>query len=89
MCVSTSKGLTVVLWKSMVMRGYDEMRRRAVGCGAFFHPFCSFLRGSVCDKGQKPVGPTRKLAVEPVQGYGRDYELLIGLCVDRFDEFYL
>ena len=34
------------------------------------------------------MGPTRKLAVEPVQGYGRDFEVLIGLCVNRFDRFY-
>ena len=57
--------------------------------GSFFYTFCSFLRSSVCGKGQKAVGPTRKLAVEPVQGYERDYELLIGLCVDWFDGFYL
>ena len=27
--------------------------------------------------------------MEPVQGYERDYEILIGLCVDWFDGFYL
>ena len=43
----------------------------------------------VCGKVQKAEGPTRKLAVEAVQSYGRDYEILIGLCVDRFDGFYL
>ena len=56
---------------------------------SFFHPFCSFLRSSVCGKGQKAVGPTRMLGGEPVQGYEREYELLIGLCVDLFDWFYL
>ena len=45
--------------------------------------------GKVRGKVQKIEGPTRKLAVEPVQGYGRDYEILIGLCVDWFDGFYL
>ena len=70
------------------MRGYEEMRGRVVGWGAFFHPFCSFLRSCVYGKVQKAVGPTRKLAGEPVQGYGRDYEVLIGLCVGRFDGFY-
>ena len=44
--------------------------------------------GKVRGKVQKIEGPTRKLAGEPVQGYGRDYEVLIGLCVDRFDGFY-
>ena len=29
-----------------------------------------------------------KLAGEPVQSYGRDYEVLIGFFVDRFDGFY-
>ena len=43
----------------------------------------------VCGKVQKAEGPTRKLAGEPVQGYGRDYELLIGFFVDQFDGFYL
>ena len=71
------------------MRGYEEMRGRVVGWGAFFIPFCSFLRSCGCGKVQKAEGPTRKLAGEPVQGYGRDYEVLIGLCVDRFDGFYL
>ena len=42
---------------------------------AFFIPFRS-------------EGPMQKLARDPVQGYGRDYEVLIGLCVDRFDGFY-
>ena len=55
--------------------------------GSFFHPFYSFLRSSVCYKGQKAVGPTRTLAWEPVHGYERDYELLIGLCVDWFEGF--
>ena len=32
----------------------------------------------VCGKVQKAEGPTRKLAGEPVQGYGRHYEVLIG-----------
>ena len=59
-----------------------------VGWGAFFHPFCSFLRSCVCGKVQKAEGPTRKLAGEPVQGYGRDYKLFIGFFVDRFDGFY-
>ena len=68
------------------MRGYEEMRGRVVGRGAFFHPFCSFLRSCVCGKAD---GPTRKLAGEPVQGYGRDYEVLIGFFVDRCDGFYL
>ena len=54
-----------------------------------FHPFCSFLRSCVCGKGQKDVGPTRKLAGEPAQGYGRDYEVLIGFFVDWCDGFYL
>ena len=40
-------------------------------------------------KVQKAEEPTRKLAGEPVQGYERDYEILIGLCVDWFDGFYL
>ena len=71
------------------MRGYEEMRGRVVGWGAFFHPFCFFLPGSVCGKVEKALGPTWRLAGEPVQGYERDYELLIGLCVDRFDGFYL
>ena len=35
----------------------------------------------VCGKVQKAEGPTRKLAVEPVHGFGRDYELLIGFLV--------
>ena len=42
---------------------------------AFFIPFRS-------------EGPMLKLAGEPVQGYGRDYEVLIGFFVDRFDGFY-
>ena len=71
------------------MRGYEEIRGRVVGWEAFFHPFCSFLRSCVCGKVQNADGPTRKLAGEPVHGYGRDYELLIGFFVDRFDEFYL
>ena len=54
-----------------------------------FHPFGSFLRSCVCGKVQKAEGPTRKLAGEPLQGYGRDCELLIGFFVDRFDGFYL
>ena len=70
------------------MRGYEEMRGRVVGWGAFFHPFCFFLRSSVCGKVQKDEGPTRKLAGEPVQGYERDYEILIELGVDWFDGFY-
>ena len=56
---------------------------------AFFIQFCSFLRSCVCGKGQKAEGPTRKLAGEPVQSYGRDYEVLIGFFVDRCDGFYL
>ena len=71
------------------MRGYEEMQGRVVGWEAFFHPFCSFLRSCVCGKVQMAEGPTRKLAGEPVQGYERDYEILIGLCVDWFDGFYL
>ena len=55
--------------------------------GEFFRSVTFFV--AVCGKGQKDVGPTRKLAGEPAQGYGRDYEVLIGLCVDRFDGFYL
>ena len=69
------------------MRGYEEMRGRVVGWGAFFHPFGSFLCSCVCDKVQKVEGPIRKLAGEPVQGYGRDCELLIGFFVDPFDGF--
>ena len=42
---------------------------------AFFIPFRS-------------EGPMLKLAGEPVQGYGRDYEELIVIVVDRFDGFY-
>ena len=42
---------------------------------AFFIPFRS-------------EGPMLKLAGEPVQGYGRDYEVLIVFFVDRFDGFY-
>ena len=42
----------------------------------------------VCVKVQKAEGPTGKLAGEPVQGYGRDYEIFIGFFVDRFDGFY-
>ena len=63
------------------MRGYEEMRGRVVGWGAFFHPFGSFLRSCVCGKVQKAEGPTRKLAGEPVQGYERDYEILIELVL--------
>ena len=59
-----------------------------VGWGAFFHPFGSFLCSCVCDKVQKVEVPIRKLTWEPVQGYGRDCELLIGFFVDRFDGFY-
>ena len=64
------------------------MRGRVVRCGAFFHTFGSFLRSCVCGKVQKAEGPTRKLAGEPVQGYERDYEILIELCGDWFDGFY-
>ena len=76
------------------MRGYEEMRGRVVGWGAFFIPFCSFLRscGKVCNvrgKVQNAEGPTRKLAGEPLQGNGRYYEPLIGFFVDRCDGFYL
>ena len=39
----------------------------------------------VCGKVQNAEVPTRKLAGEPVQGYGRDYELLIGFFVDWLD----
>ena len=42
---------------------------------AFFIPFRS-------------EGPMLKLAGEPVQGYGRDYEVLNVFFVDRFDGFY-
>ena len=42
-----------------------------------------------CGKVQKAEGPTRKLAGEPVEGFWRDYELLIGFFVDWFDGFYL
>ena len=55
--------------------------------GEFFRSVTFFV--AVCGKGQKDVGPTRKLAGEPVHGYGRGYELLIGFSVDWFDGFYL
>ena len=44
--------------------------------------------GKVRCKVQKIEGPTRKIAGEPVQGYVRDCELLIGFFVDRFEGFY-
>ena len=75
--------------RAITMRGYEEMRGRVVGWGAFFHPFGSFLRSCVCGKVQKAEGPTRKLDGDPVQGFSRDYELLIGFFVDWFDGFYL
>ena len=40
-------------------------------------------------QGSEAEGPTWKLAGEPAQGYGRDYEVLIGFFVDRCDGFYL
>ena len=77
-----------VRWRANAMRGYEEMQGRVVGWEAFFHPFCSFLRSCVCGKVQMAEGPKLKLAGEPVQGYGRDYEVLIVLFVYRFDGFY-
>ena len=51
------------------------MKSRWMWSYAFFIPFRS-------------EGPMLKLAWEPVQGYGRGYEVLVVFVVDRFDGFY-